>query len=973
MDEQQRERVRDDLKGFFRGDLLFDPLSRNLYSTDASIFQVRPAGVAVPRDEDDARALVRYAAEHQLALVPRGAGTGVAGEALGRGLVVDLSRHFRAIADVGADTVRVQPGVTLRELNARLAPEGRRFAPDPASGATCTVGGMLATNASGSRALRHGYTRDHVAALRVVLDTGDAADAGREPVTPPPDAPAGHLQDIVGAAAVLLEQNAELIRTCRPRTAFNRCGYLLHDVLDGDRLDLAKLLVGSEGTLALFTEATLRTVPLPGGKAAVLLGFPSLETAVAAAQVAVPTGPAACELIDRRLLSLARASDAAAVAALVPAGAEAVLLLEYEGDSPAEARRAADDLLGLLREQRLALHAASAHEAEEIERLWHLREVALPSLYGLRTGSRPVAFVEDVGVPPEELPRYLHQVQEILQEHEVTASFLVHAGTGQVHTRPFLDLHNPRDVSLLAVLAEKVHALALDLGGTVSTQHGTGLARTPWVARQYGALYPVFRQLKAVFDPRGVFNPGKIVDPDPAMPAWPLRELPPADAELPERLLRWQPGEVRAEAVNCNGCGACRTDAPGQRMCPVFRATHAEAASPRAKANLLRQLLAEGPQALSSDEVREVADLCVNCKMCARECPARVNIPKLMLEAKAANVAEHGLDRKDWFFARAEGFARWGSAFALAVNLGLASHAVRWLMEKLFGLSRRRRLPRFALRPFLRQARRRGWTRRPRGRRPRVAYFVDVFANYNDTLLAEAVVAVLNHNGIDVWVPPGQRGCGMAALSQGDVEAARDIAAQNLKALAEAAREGIPIVCAEPTAAYMLRHDYPDLIDDPDARLVADNVVELTAYLWGLHRAGKLRTDFRPLAVSLGHHVPCHLKALGGPEAGPDLLALIPGVRVQRIDVGCSGMAGTYGLRADSHATSLEAGRPMLDELARPRVLFGSTECSTCRMQMEDGSGKRTLHPVQYLALAYGLLPDVARRLHEPVRELVLR
>jgi FAD/FMN-containing dehydrogenase/Fe-S oxidoreductase len=985
VDQQQRQRIWDDLKGLLQGELLFDPLSRALYSTDASIFQVEPAGVVVPRHEEDVRALVAYAAEHRLALVARGAGSGVAGEALGRGLVVDLSRHLRAVVEVGEDTVRVQPGVTCRELNARLAEVGRRFAPDPASAEQCTVGGMLATNASGSRALRFGYTRDHTRGLRIVLDTGDAAAVGREPLGPSPEAPAGHLQDIVAAAGVLLEQNAELIARCRPRTPFNRCGYLLHDVLGDGRLDLARLLVGSEGTLALFTEATLATVPLPGGRAVVLLCFPTLEGALRAAQLVLPTGPTACELIDRRLLSLARGSDAAGVAALVPAAAEAVLLVEYEADTAREARAAAGGLVARLRDDGLALQAVAGHDPEEIERLWRLREVALPSLYGLRSGTRPVAFVEDVGVPPEELPRYLHRVQEILKEHETTASFLVHAGTGQVHTRPFLDLHNPEHVSRLSVLAEKVHTLALDLGGTVSTQHGTGLARTPWVARQYGALYPVFRQLKAVFDPRGLFNPGKIVDPDPSMPVWPLRRA--AAAEPPAHLLRWQADEIRAEVGNCNGCGQCRTAAPGQRMCPVFRATHEEAATPRAKANLLRHLLQEEPgrPPLSADEVRAVADLCVNCKMCALECPAHVNVPKLMLEAKAANVAEHGLDRKDWFFARTEGFAQWGSALALLVNFGLGSRAVRWLLEKLFGLSRRRRLPRFAARPFLRLARRRGWSRRrardngaapapdPAAVPPRVAYFVDVFANYNDPLIAEAAVAVLRHNGIDVYVPRGQRGCGMAALAQGDVEMAREAALQNLRVLAESAREGLPIVCSEPTAALMLRHDYPDLLDDPDVRLVAEGAVELTTFLWGLHQRGRLRTDFRPLDLALGHHVPCHLKALGRPAAGPSLLGLIPGVRVRAIDVSCSGMAGTFGLRAESYATSLEAGRAMLDELARPAVRFGSTECSACRLQMEEGTGKRTLHPVQYLALAYGLLPDVARRLDEPLRGLVLR
>ncbi len=973
MDDQQRERLRDDLKGFFQGELLFDELSRALYSTDASIFQVRPAGVVVPRDEDDVRRLVRYAAEHRLSLVPRGAGTGLAGAALGPGLIVDFSRHFRAVLDVGADTVRVQAGVTCRQLNARLAEVGRRFAPTPDDGDARTVGGLVAGNASGGNALRHGYTRDHVAGLRVVLDNGDAAAASCE--LSPGAAPAGgHLQDIVSTVAVLLEQNAELIRTCRPKTTFNRCGYLLQDVLGPDGLDLPRLLAGSEGTLALVTEATLRTAPLPGGRGVVLLGFASLEAALRAARRALPSGPTACELIDRRLLSLARGGDGAA-AALVPAAVEAVLLVAYETDTPAEARALTRQLAEQLhRVDRLAMTAQTASEPEEVARLWQVRDAALPALYSLRGGAQPLAFVEDVAVPPEDLPVFLHGVQQVLREHETTASFLVHAGAGQVHTRPFLDLQKPEDVSKLAAIAEKVHTLALDLGGTVSTQHGTGLARTPWVARQYGPLYPVFRQLKAAFDPQGIFNPGKIVDPEPRLAAWPLRR--PTGPEPAPLLLRWQPGEFSAEAAGCNGCGMCRTDAPAQRMCPIFRATGDEAAAPRAKANLLRHLLRDGGAGppLSADEVRAVADLCVNCRMCAQECPAHVNVPRLMLEAKAANVAEHGMDLKDWFLSRAESWARLGSAFALLVNLALRSGTVRWLLERVVGLSQARRLPRFAQRSFMRRARRRGWTRKPRPGKPRVAYFVDVFANYNDPPLAEAVVAVLKHNKVDVYVPRGQRGCGMAALAHGDVETAREVAAQNVRVLADAARESDLILCSEPTAALMLRQDYPELLDDPDARLVAGRTVELTAYLWDLHQQGRLRTDFRPLDFSVGHHVPCHLKALQPqrPPAGPALLGLIPRLRVHPVDVGCSGMAGTYGLGAANYATSMAAGRPMLAELDRPRVLFGATECSTCRMQMEHGSGKRTLHPVQYLALAYGLMPEFAGRLQEPLGEWVL-
>jgi Fe-S oxidoreductase len=687
-----------------------------------------------------------------------------------------------------------------------------------------------------------------------------------------------------------------------------------------------------------------------------------------------------------RLLHLVRGNEPG-IGALIPPSAEAVLLVEYEAASVAAARRAASELTELLRRgEGLALAAQVAADDETIEFFWQVREAALPGLYGLRGRVHPLPFIEDVGVPPEVLPRYLHLVQQVLRRREITASFLMHPLSGQVHMRPFLAVGRPEDAGRLWGLADEVYDIVLDLGGTISAQHGTGLARTPWMARQAGPLMNVWRDLKAIFDPRHLFNPGKILAAGGGFPIWPLREgstapEPPGDgrdgAEPPAvpMALRWAEGEALSECQRCNGCGNCRTEEPVLRMCPIFRADHGEAATPRAKANLLRRLLRPGADAkgLGDDAIRAVADLCVNCKMCAVECPAHINVPKLMLEAKAAHVAEHGLDRHHWVLARTESFAWLGSAFAPVVNAVLGNPVARWLLEKLFGISRRRRLPAFSSRSFLRRARHRGWTRKPRSSRPRVAYFADVFANYIDPSIAEAVVAVLHHNAHEVFVPPGQRGCGMAPLAYGDVETAREAVQTNLRVLADVAREGWPILCSEPTAALMFRHDALDLLDDPDARLVASQTVECTSYLWDLHRRGQLRTDFQPLPVSVGHHVPCHLKALGHAPHGPDLLGLVPGLRVHTIDVSCSGMAGTFGLGATEHALSLQAGRPMLEELARPRVLFGSTECSTCRLQMEDGAGKRTLHPVQYLALAYGLLPDLANRLGAPIGKRGLR
>lgn len=940
----------DELRGVVRGQLVTEPLARGLYATDASLFQIQPAAVVVPADIDDLRSVVQFAFERGVPVVPRGAGTGLAGEALGGGIVLDLSVHFRGIGKIADGTVVVEPGATLAELNAELAEHGRRFAPDPASGAVCTIGGMIATNASGGTAFRHGYTRDHIEDIEFILDNGDrcGADAPFDP-------------ERMSSLRSLLTENRELIVSNRPRTRFNRCGYLLHDLVSRESVDLAKLLVGSEGTLGIVTRATLRTIPLAGGIAQFVVGFAAFETALQAGPILrAAEGMAGCDVLDQRLLSLAKV-------ALVPANVGAVLIGTVEAETEREAVERGQRAVDALRDRidAVVILEPTSNPAER-QRIGVFRESAVNGLYAIGRGRRPAAFIEDVAVPAEHLIEFVAKVQELLRAEEINASTLVHLLAAQVHTRPLLDASDPVDRAKMWPLADKVHALALSLDGTISTQHGVGLARTPWIEKQCGPLMPVYRELKRIFDPKTILNPGKILGPDPSRPAWPMADDAGAKIEarnskaelaLPRQpLLIWNGTAPEDEAAKCNGCGDCRPQTGPIRMCPVFRATGDEAATPRAKANLFKHL-GEGGR-LDGDDVAAVARLCTGCRMCRDECRAKVDVPKLMLEAKAARYEEHGFHRREWLFARAESIARFAGQFSWTMNTLLGTRWSRWLLEKGFGLSRKRRLPRFTHRTFLRRAWWAGWTRRaalpPDAKK--VAYFVDVFANYCDPAIGEATVAVLAHHGYSVHVPWGQYGSGITPLSYGDADSARDTARRNVRALAELVRDGYTVVCSEPAAALALTQDYPNLLGNADAELVAKNTVELMALLGDLQTRGELKPLTNSLPIGLGHHVPCHVKALGKPIASPAILSSIPGATVDAIDDGCSGMAGTWGLSARNHATSLRAGAAMLAALDRPRILYGSTECSACRLQIEEGSGKRTLHPVQWLAMAYGLV-----------------
>jgi FAD/FMN-containing dehydrogenase/Fe-S oxidoreductase len=964
------------LRAAFRGRLMTDDTNCGLYATDASLFHVRPLAVAVPENESDLQTLVQYAHAHGLPVAARGAGTGLSGESLGHGLVVDLSVRFRQIVETGPDFVRVQPGVTYSELSAHLATTGRRFAPDPAQTA-CTIGGMVATNASGSLAYRHGYTRDYVRALRVVWDDGESHLVRRQAFVdknePREEGP--RTKRLIDQTTALLAENADAIARHRPKTRFDRCGYDLNDALTPNGADLVRLLVGSEGTLGLVTEATLNTIPLAGGTALAALGFASLDEAIQAGLVLrTADGIAGCDLLDRRLVALARADGMGPV----PATVEAALVLTFEAATEREALHCGwDAVRGVQATVQTVVLADPTCEPTGSARIHAFRRAAVGGLYALGRGARPLAFCEDVGVPSDALPAAVAGIQAVLRKFDFSASTLIHVLTGIVHTRPLVDPDSLADREKLYPVADAVYALVLGLGGTVSAQHGVGLARTPWVEKQAGPLIPVYRELKRIFDPTGILNPGKIVGPDPSRPAWPIRDpVGNGSVKSPKRPLTvWSPESLADELAKCNGCGECRPRTGPVRMCPVFRARGDEASTPRAKVNVLRDLLLAGA-AFGAEDATAVADLCVDCRMCADECRAGVDVPGLVLEAKAAHVAEHGFTRGRWFLARAESLLALAGNFAFTANRVLGTKAGRWTLEKIFGLSRHRTMPAFTHRSFVRRARRLGLTRKPRpGKGPapagKLAFFVDPFTNWIDPTVGLAAVSVLKLHGYAVFVPARVRPTGAAALAQGDLDTARDYAAKNVRRLVELVRDDYRIVTTDPTAALFLTRDYPRLLaDDPDrktdADLVAAHTVEFTTLLAQWQTKGELKPFPTALPITLGHHVPCRMKAIRQLHA-PALLGLIPGITVRTLDVSCSGMAGAWGLSRKHYAASLAAGKPMLDKLNEPGILYGSTECGPCRMQMQEGTGKRTMHPAHYLAFGYGLMPELEDRLLKPL------
>ena len=981
--DQEQQRIAEDLRGVVAGEVLCDDASRALYATDGSLFEVWPLAVVRPRSVDDVAATVRWAAERGVAVHPRGAGSSLTGDSLGPGVVIDCSRFLRRIVATSGDTVRVQPGVVGLQLEEHLQRLGRTFGPDPAAAAVTTIGGMIGRNTSGSRFLRHGAVRGRVAAVQAVLADGTVVEL--EP-TPPrllpvisgagvaggPVDPAARVAALAVGVDEVLTESAAVIAAGQPGNRLSHGGYRLDDLRHDGLVDLPRLMCGAAGTLGIVTEATLRTVPVDAAVAVALVLFDSLEKAGQAALRISSLGPSACDLFDKRHLALARGSRVD-FDLLIPPVADAGLLIEFSDTDITAANARLDDAIRRLQGvKRLCLDIRRAEDAGDAAMFWDLSRHLVSTLHGVRGVSRPVPFIEDIVVPPEALPDFLGRLQGALKRCAATAMIFGHAGHGQLHVRPYADPANPADRAALVRLAEAVYDEVVAVGGTIGGEQGLGLSRTGFFDRYYPELAEVFARIKRVFDPAGLLNPGKIVRA-PGEVGFPFRApvLSPGDSQVPAPLsaaaralpvLLWTEPGAAGEVDACNGCGACRTQAAGSRMCPRYREDPAEEASPRAKANLFGAFLAGrlDPKALAGDEVRAIADTCFNCHQCRLECSAGVDVPALVMQLKGAYVAENSLGLSAWLLSRVDSLSRWGGLVAPLANAAIADPRARWILEKTVGVAQGRKLPRFTGNRTMRWAARRGLTRPSRRGGPRVLLFLDTYARRHDPLLVEALVAVLERHGVGVSIDPRQLASGMPLVAAGDLAAARKVAAANMRVLAEAVRLGYRIVCTEPAAVTAITHDYPLLVEDDDMARVVEATCDATTYLWELHREGKLKLDFDPLPARVLHHTPCHLRVPGQMSASEHLLRLIPGLAIDAADRGCSGMGGTWGLHHDHHRSSLRIGLGLVSAMRGGGVDVGSTECSACRLQMEQGTTKPTVHPVKLLAKAWRLLPGPA-------------
>jgi FAD/FMN-containing dehydrogenase/Fe-S oxidoreductase len=963
------------------GEVRFDSYSRQLYATDASAYEVTPVGVVFPRSTADVAAAVSYCADRGVPVLPRGGGTSLAGQAVNEAVVLDFTRYMDRLLSVDPDgeTCRAQPGAILGDVNAELEAHDLKFAPDPAWGDKSAIGGAVGNNSTGAHSLKYGKTDAYIEEVEAVLADGTVTTFGERTLAEVRER-AGESDTegrICAAVARIVDEEREAIEEAYPDLKRNVSGYNLDRLVqeaESGSVNLARLLAGSEGTLAVVTEVEVALEPVPETKAVALLTYGDLLDAMHDVAPILEHDPAAVEVLDDVLLDLARETEEfGEVVGMLPEGADSVLLVEFYAENDAAGRRAVANLVAdrvpgadtvadpedavETEAPRQALAAMEAHSAERRERFWTLRKSGLPILLGRTSDEKHVSFIEDTAIPPENLPGFVEAFQEVLDGHDTYASFYAHAGPGVLHIRPLVNTKTVEGVETMQSIADAVTDLVVEYEGSVSGEHGDGRARTQWNEKLYGErVAELFRELKRAYDPDWLLNPGQVCGDarmDENLRFSPEYEF---DAGF-EPTLEWEnENGFQGMAELCHGCGGCRgnQDTTGGVMCPTFRAVEEESLSTRGRANALRQAMSGGldREELFSDEfASEILDLCVGCKGCARDCPSEVDMAKMKVEIEHARHEDGAASLRDRLFARVHDLARYGSLTAPVSNALASLPGAGRLREATVGISRHATLPTFERETLRDWFEARGPRVDERAAERTAVLFPDTHTNFSDPEIGKAAVRVLEAAGVRVELPEATTGSGRPPHSKGFLDLAAARAEQNVAALAPHVEAGRDVVVAEPSDAVMLQSDYLDLVgaDGPreDAEAVAANAYGVCEYL-----------DQFDLPVpngegSLTYHGHCHQKATKRDGHAVAVLERA-GFAVDRLDSTCCGMAGSFGYEAEHRSLSDAIGAILFDQIRDSDGDRVVAPGSSCRTQIGDGPTDDATHPVVELDRARG-------------------
>ena len=961
------------------GEVLFDAFSRGRYSTDASIYQIEPIGVLVPRRAADIEAAIAIAREEGVPVLPRGGGSSQCGQAVGRALVIDTSKHLRNVLSLDTENRRVwvEPGLTLDGLNKRLRGTGLFFPCDVSTGSRATLGGMAANNSCGSRSIRYGNMVHSTRAIECVLADGTKHVFGEVPEDLAAVEGPQRYRELVGTVRGIASGiKTELASDRWPKLLRRVGGYNIdmvrpHEVYGLGRNEpghnMAKLLVGSEGTLGFFTRLELDLQPLPPAKALGVCHFPTFYKAMDAVRHIVKLDPSAVELVDRTMIELARDIPIfrPTVDRFVRGVPDAVLLVEFAGDDAAVQNRKLDQLIELLGDLGFPNSVVEAREAGFQSAIWEVRKQGLNIMMSMKGEGKPVSFIEDCAVPLEDLAEYTDRLTKVFHKHGTEGTWYAHASVGTLHVRPILNLKDPEGAKKMRAIAEEAFAMVREYKGSHSGEHGDGLVRSEFHEPMFGrAIVAAFENVKDSFDPAGMFNPGKIVRP-PKMDDRSLFRYAPGYAVAPMKTaLDWSAwGGLGGAVEMCNNNGECRKfDA--EVMCPSYRATGDETHLTRGRANTLRLAISGqlGRDALTSDAMWQTMDLCVGCKGCKRECPTGVDMARMKIEFRHAWNTRHGLTLKQRLIAYLPRYARVASALAPLLNARNRSAGLARAAEDLLGFSARRSLPNWRRDRFeAAEADHASETAGTRGKGREVVLFVDTFTTYFEPDNARAALTVLTRAGYDVIAATPANGgrplcCGRTFLAEGLVEQAKAEARRMVAALGPYVRRGMPIVGLEPSCLFTLKDEFLALGLGAEAQALAGQAVMFSEFIAAEAQGGRLeRLELRALAQTKALvHGHCHQKAFAAAAATPAALRLIPGLDVKTVESSCCGMAGAFGYETSHYDVSMTMAE--LSLLPAVRAAGSDTvivaDGTSCRHQIHDGAQREAMHVARVLAQA---------------------
>ncbi|HEX3864845.1 MAG TPA: FAD-linked oxidase C-terminal domain-containing protein [Stellaceae bacterium] len=942
------------LRREIKGDVLFDKFSRGRYSTDASIYQIEPIGIAVAKDREDIATAIQIAREEGVPVLPRGGGTSQCGQTVNRALVVECSKYMQGVVslDVEARRVKVQPGTVMERLNAQIRQHKLWFPVDVSTGDRATIGGMTANNSCGARSIRYGNMVHNVRAIDAILADGTQAHFGEIGGNFGEDVQPERYRALVRDMRALHRREADEIDARIPKLLRKVGGYNI-DMISDEGHNMASLLVGSEGTLAFFTEIELDLQPIPPNRVLGICHFPSFYKAMDATQHIVKLGPAAVELVDRTMIELARDIPMfrATVDRFVQGEPEAILLTEFAGEDAADNLRRLKQLVELMGDLGFPNSVIEATDPGFQSAVWNVRKEGLNIMMSMKGDGKPISFIEDCAVRLEDLAEYTDRLTQVFHKHGTYGTWYAHASVGTLHVRPVLNLKQELEVKKMREIAEEAFAMVREYKGSHSGEHGDGLVRSEFHEPMFGSrIIRAFEEVKDNFDPGGVFNPGKIVRP-PKMDDRSLFRFKPDHRHIPvETAFDWSDwGGFASAAEMCNNNGACRKSDPGV-MCPSYRATGDEQHLTRGRANTLRLALSGqlGPDALTSDAMAETMSLCVSCKGCRRECPTGIDMAKMKLEFLHQYKIRHGTTWRDKAIAYLPRYAPWAARFAALLNLRNRVPVLAGLGEKWLGLSARRQLPEWSSAPY------RGAQPGATGRE--VLLLVDTFNRYFEPENARAAERVLSRAGYRVTTPEPGVGrplcCGRTFLAAGMVNEAREEARRMLDALAPAIAAGTPIIGLEPACLLTLRDEFPSLLPGAATVALADHAQLFEEFVESECTAGRFQLPLTAMpgrtALMHGH---CHQKAFGTAGAAAKALQLIPELKVETFDSTCCGMAGSFGMEAEHYDVSMRIGE--LGVLPKMRAAASDTllaACGTsCRHQIAEGAGRDARHIVRLL------------------------